>query len=241
MAEASRVGAAAAGAGGGAPSAAALTWSDKENAYKCAHCRAPTPVLNLRCRDCGAVTYCGDACKRADAGAHARACKGLLASRFAFTLGLAEKDDAGALFNVGIAYEFGRGVEQSDTEAATWYRRAADKGHAGARYNLANLYRDGRGGLPVDLAEKVRYLHFAAAQGYARAESELGASFWNGTGVLHSAFATLLVPGASLFYPAPTPPGPAPTPCSSSKCGPKRSVAARRAAPAAAATAAPSC
>ena len=65
--------AAAAGSGGGAPSAAALAWSDKENALKCARCRAPTRPFNLCCKDCDAVAYCGDACKRADADAHARA------------------------------------------------------------------------------------------------------------------------------------------------------------------------
>jgi TPR repeat protein len=126
--------------------ATALTWSDKENAYKCAHCRAPTPGLNLRCKDCQAVAYCGEACKRADAGAHARACKALAAAKFADDRGLAEKGNVVSMFNVGVAYSRGLGVEQSYAEAAVWYRRAAEKGFAGARYNLACFYRDGRGG-----------------------------------------------------------------------------------------------
>ena len=87
---ASKAGTAATGAGGGAPSAAALSWSQEENARKCARCRTPTPFLNLRCDVCAAVAYCGDACKRADAGAHARACKGIAAAHFAHELGLAE-------------------------------------------------------------------------------------------------------------------------------------------------------
>ena len=148
--------AAAAGAGGGAPSAVTLAWSDEENARKCASCRAPTRPFNLRCDDCRAVAYCGDACKRADAGAHERACKGLAAARFTHDLGLAEKGDAVALHNVGVSYQRGCGVERSDAEAAKWYRRAADKGNADAQFNLAVFFRDGRGGLPVDHAGKVR-------------------------------------------------------------------------------------
>ena len=63
--------------GGGAPTAAALAWSAEENAFKCVRCRAPTRPYNLCCDDCDAVAYCGDECKRTDAGAHARSCKAL--------------------------------------------------------------------------------------------------------------------------------------------------------------------
>jgi hypothetical protein len=133
--------------------------------------------------DCQAVAYCSDACKRAVAGAHARACKVIAAAHFAHERGFAEKGNVIAMSNVGTAYEFGHGVEQSDAEAATWYRRAADKGNAGARLSLAIFYRKGRGGLPVDHAELVRYLRLAAAQGDADAECELGIAFAKGEGV----------------------------------------------------------
>jgi len=34
----------------------------------------------------------------------------------------------------------GRGVPQSDKEAAKWYQKAADQGLANAQYNLDNIY-----------------------------------------------------------------------------------------------------
>jgi hypothetical protein len=39
----------------------------------------------------------------------------------------------------------GRGVPQSDVEAARWYRKAADQGDAGAQYNLGLMFDQGRG------------------------------------------------------------------------------------------------
>lgn len=37
-----------------------------------------------------------------------------------------------------------RGVDQSDTEAAAWYQKAADQGYAQAQYNLGVFYNDQR-------------------------------------------------------------------------------------------------
>ena len=41
-------------------------------------------------------------------------------------------NDAVALFNLGYMYGSGRGVDLDDTEAARWYRLAADQGHVDA-------------------------------------------------------------------------------------------------------------
>jgi TPR repeat protein len=41
--------------------------------------------------------------------------------------------------------ETGAGAPQDFAEAATWYRKAADKGHAGAQFYLGLLYASGRG------------------------------------------------------------------------------------------------
>ena len=88
----------------------ACQWSEEENALKCVRCRVPTRPFNLCCDDCEAVAYCGDACKRADADAHARACKGLAAARFADNLGDAEKGIVVAMSNVGNVGRGGRQV-----------------------------------------------------------------------------------------------------------------------------------
>jgi TPR repeat protein len=60
---------------------------------------------------------------------------------------LAEKDDAEAQRNIGIMFQQGLGVPQSDAEAAKWYRRAAENGHARAQQNLGVMYEEGAGGI----------------------------------------------------------------------------------------------
>ena len=43
--------------------------------------------------------------------------------------------------NLGIMYNFGRGVQQDYAEAAKWYRRAADQGNAKAQGTLGARYQ----------------------------------------------------------------------------------------------------
>ena len=45
----------------------------------------------------------------------------------------AEQGDASAQFNLGLMYEYGRGVPQNYSEAVKWYRLAAEQGDASAR------------------------------------------------------------------------------------------------------------
>jgi TPR repeat protein len=58
-------------------------------------------------------------------------------------------------------YEFGRGVPQSFTEAAAWYRKAADQDYAIAQNNLGYLYRDGHG-VPQSESEAAAWFEKAA-------------------------------------------------------------------------------
>ena len=44
-----------------------------------------------------------------------------------------------AQYNVGYLYESGQGVSQNYSEAARWYRLAADKGYALAQLNLGAI------------------------------------------------------------------------------------------------------
>jgi hypothetical protein len=77
---------------------------------------------------------------------------------------LAERGDADAQFDLARSYGRGKGVAQSDSEAAKWYRLAAEQGHAIAQYSLGLRYIYGRG-VPADLNEAVKWLCRAAAQG----------------------------------------------------------------------------
>ena len=40
---------------------------------------------------------------------------------------------AAAQFNLGLAYDTGRGVPQDDAEAVSWFRKAADQGLLGVK------------------------------------------------------------------------------------------------------------
>lgn len=86
---------------------------------------------------------------------------------------LAEQGNAEAQRNIGIMFQQGLGVPQSDAEAAAWYRRAADSGHARAQLNLGVLYEQGAG-VPQDFREAARWYRRAAEQGNVPAKVNLG-------------------------------------------------------------------
>jgi len=74
---------------------------------------------------------------------------------------LAQQGNAVAQSNLGLMYDFGRGVPQDYAEAARWYRRAAEQGYAGAQSSLGLMYLEGRG-VPQDDAEAMRWFRRAA-------------------------------------------------------------------------------
>jgi len=80
----------------------------------------------------------------------------------------AQNGDDGAAFLLGMAYETGRGVEQSCVKAREWVTLSAEAGNAAAQYNLGMRYREGDGvAADPELAEK--WLKRAAERKYARA------------------------------------------------------------------------
>jgi len=79
-------------------------------------------------------------------------------------------------------YLDGRGVPQSDTEAARWLRRAAEQSNARAQNNLGTLYASGRG-LPQDLDEARHWFERAAALGSLEGQVNLGLLHARGIGV----------------------------------------------------------
>ena len=66
-------------------------------------------------------------------------------------------------------YDQGRGMPQSDKEAAGSYRKAADQGHAEAQFNLGVMYDEGRG-VPQSDKEAAMWYRKAADQGHADAQ-----------------------------------------------------------------------
>ncbi len=90
--------------------------------------------------------------------------------------------DAQAQALLGWAYYSGWGVSQDDTEAARWFRAAADQGNALGQSGLGFLYAEGRV-FDQDHAEAARYWRLAAEQSDAGAQRMLGAAYYAGVGV----------------------------------------------------------
>ena len=103
-------------------------------------------------------------------------------------LPLAVQGDALAQLMMGGMYADGVGVPQDDTEAVTWWRKAAQQGEAEAQYRLGFMYANGRG-VPQDDTEAANqfsasvWYRRAAEQGHAEAQGSLGAMYANGQGV----------------------------------------------------------
>jgi S1-C subfamily serine protease len=81
-----------------------------------------------------------------------------------------------------MLYSSGTGVPKDETEAARWFRKAADQGKAAAQYFLGGMYAAGTG-VPKDEAEAVRWNRKAADQGDASAQTDLGIAYAVGMGV----------------------------------------------------------
>jgi TPR repeat protein len=90
--------------------------------------------------------------------------------------------DAKAQYILGEAYENGEGVSEDDTQAAFWYRKAAEQENALAQFDLGGLYYDGKG-VTQDYAQAAIWYRKAAEQGDAAAQSNLGLMYVGGRGV----------------------------------------------------------
>lgn len=97
-------------------------------------------------------------------------------------LTLAKVGDVDAQFEVGLAYETGRGVPRDEAEAARWFRQAALQGNVEAQYHLAQLVSRGAKGLKQDLPTAVKLYQDAAAKGHPQAMNALGQAFQQGKG-----------------------------------------------------------
>ena len=57
----------------------------------------------------------------------------------------AENDDETGMYNVGLCYSEGDGVEKDKEKAFEWYLKAADKNHAQGAYKVGYCYQHGTG------------------------------------------------------------------------------------------------
>jgi TPR repeat protein len=83
---------------------------------------------------------------------------------------------------LGDMYFKGQGEKQDYTQAALWYRKAADQSYAEAELNLARMYDQGQG-VPLDAAQGNELFRRAAEHGNPDAEYGLGLKCFTGQGV----------------------------------------------------------
>jgi TPR repeat protein len=108
--------------------------------------------------------------------------RGDYATAFRSMKPLAEKGDAKAQHNLGVMYDYGRGVPQDYTKALKWYRMAAEHGIPEAQHNLGLMYYQGQG-VPQNYSEAAKWYRRAAEQGMADSQVNLGLMYYHGRGV----------------------------------------------------------
>lgn len=69
-----------------------------------------------------------------------------------------------AMAELGLCYELGCGVEQSDTEALDWYTKAANLGHITSKFSVAEAFEEARG-VPQSDEEACIWYYKAAIEG----------------------------------------------------------------------------
>ena len=87
----------------------------------------------------------------------------------------ADYEDADVQFGMGLKFANSEGTPPDYTQAAEWYRKAADQSHALAQFNLAMMYAKGQG-FARNEAESAIWFGKAARQGDAGAQFYLGKS-----------------------------------------------------------------
>ena len=93
-----------------------------------------------------------------------------------------EYDHAAAESNLGLLFQDGTGVEQSDETAFKLFQSAADKGNPPAMVNLARAYENGTG-TPVDYAKAIEWYKTAINKGSDQAIHNLGSMYNKGLGI----------------------------------------------------------
>lgn len=90
----------------------------------------------------------------------------------------ARAGDTDAQFNMGVALQFGRGIERDPEKAKYWYQKAAHRGHAEAQFNLAWLLEQS-----LQFDQAFHWYREAAAQGLAKAQRAVALMYGEGRGV----------------------------------------------------------
>lgn len=87
-------------------------------------------------------------------------------------LPLAERGISNAQTAIAYLYAMGQGVPQSDSEALTWFTKAAQQGDADAQNNLGYMFSQGRG-TKANREQAIKWYLEAAQRGHRTAQQNL--------------------------------------------------------------------
>ena len=90
-----------------------------------------------------------------------------------------DQEDGSVQCNLGLCYEKGEGVEQSDERAVEYYKKAAEQGNAIAQFTVGCCYEDGEV-IEQSYEKAAEYFKKAADQGDAMAQYKLGFCYEEG-------------------------------------------------------------
>lgn len=90
--------------------------------------------------------------------------------------------DADGLFNLGLVYQYGKGVPVDDTKARALFKQALDEGHVGATAQLSTFYLAGKGG-KQNIDEAILLLKKASLASDREALYQLGLLSETGVGM----------------------------------------------------------
>lgn len=95
----------------------------------------------------------------------------------------AQKGVSSAQYLLGMAYVQGSSGQKKDfTEAARWFRSAADQNNVEAAYHLGVMCALGEG-MQQDYTQAAEWYKKAAEQGHVQAQHNLGLMYYEGQGV----------------------------------------------------------
>ena len=95
---------------------------------------------------------------------------------------LAEIGDSSALYNLGIMYIKGLGVNRDPKQATEWLLLSAKQNNFLAQYFLGHIFAKGNG-VTKDYKKALKFYKLAAEQGHPAAQTNLGAMYYFGHGI----------------------------------------------------------
>jgi len=94
---------------------------------------------------------------------------------------LADLTHIRSMFNLGVFYDLGLGIDEDPYKAAYWYAQAAERGDPRAQYNLGLVHMQGKG-VAQSYTEAEKWFLRAALQDHAQAQHNLGIMYYEGLG-----------------------------------------------------------